>query len=296
MASASGTPCRPSADDCDAEEVCDGVGIACPADGVKLAGTVCRPDAGDCDVEEECDGASSACPVDSFESAGTPCADDGEDCTADECDGAGTCDHPAGNAGTECRGMAGDCDVAESCDGIATTCPPDGFVTAGTECRADTGDCDVAEDCSGASAVCPPDGFEPDGTMCDDGSSGTINDMCMTGVCDGTFVAGSLDNFKCYKARDLKQPKFDGEVVSLNDQFADEMGVEVKKPVLICNPTDVNSEGINNAADHLSCHKVKAARLNPRPRVTATDRFGSVDLELKKTFVLCVPSSKSVVP
>jgi hypothetical protein len=118
----------------------------------------------------------------------------------------------------------------------------------------------------------------------------------MTGVCDGILVAGTLDNFKCYKAKDLKQPKFDGAVVALEDQFLNEGGVEVKKPFLICNPTDVNGGGINNVADHLTCHKVKAERLTPRPRVTATDRFGSVDLELKKTFLLCLPSSKAVLP
>jgi hypothetical protein len=231
-----------------------------------------------------------------FEASGTPCTDDGEVCTDDECDGSGTCDHPAGNAGTECRPTAGDCDVAESCDGASTTCPADDFVTAGTVCRIDAGDCDVAEECDGGSAMCPADGFEPNGTTCDDMNVGTIDDMCMTGMCEGTLVAGTLDNFKCYKARDLKQPKFNGAIVDLDDQFVNDTGVEVKKPFLICNPTNVNGGGINNPSDHLSCHKVKADKLSPPAKVTATDMFGSIDLELKKPFVLCLPSSKSVLP
>jgi hypothetical protein len=98
---------------------------------------------------------------------------------------------------TECRADAGDCDVAESCDG-AGACPADAFEPAGTscgsasdmvcdnpdtcdasgaclvnyeptttECRADAGDCDVAENCDGAGA-CPADAFEPAATACGD--------------------------------------------------------------------------------------------------------------------------------
>ena len=38
-----------------------------------------------------------------------------------------------------------------------------------TECRADAGECDVAETCDGAGA-CPADSFEPSGTTCGDPS------------------------------------------------------------------------------------------------------------------------------
>jgi hypothetical protein len=85
--------------------------------------------------------------------AGTPCTSDGNVCTEDECDGAGTCAHPAGNPGAVCR--------------------------------ASTGDCDAEEDCDGASVGCPGDLAEPDGTACDDGDACTTGDQCSGGVCDG---------------------------------------------------------------------------------------------------------------
>src|SRR5262249_7714812 len=49
------------------------------------------------------------------------------------------------------------CDVAEVCNGVATTCPNDAFLAAGTTCRPSTGPCDVGELCAGGTAACPPD-------------------------------------------------------------------------------------------------------------------------------------------
>ena len=100
-------------------------------------------------------------------------------------------------AGTVCRAAAAPCDAVEVCDGVDSTCPPDGLEPVGTACgdgsdsacdhpdscnaaggceanyeaatticRADSGACDVAETCDGAGA-CPVDGFEPAGTACD---------------------------------------------------------------------------------------------------------------------------------
>src|SRR5262249_62011443 len=57
----------------------------------------------------------------------------------------------------ECRPAAGDCDVAESCDGVSDTCPPDVFAPPTTVCRPPAGDCDLEESCTGAGPDCPPD-------------------------------------------------------------------------------------------------------------------------------------------
>jgi hypothetical protein len=54
-----------------------------------------------------------------------------------------------------------------------------------------------------------------------------------------------------------------------------------------------------NAADHLTCFKIKESpkiARSERPRVQATDQFGSVELELSKAALLCVPSTKEVFP
>ncbi len=221
-----GAECRSDGGECDVAEVCDGLSTSCPADGLETlgapctddgetctldqcdgngvcehpagnAGAECRSDGGECDVAEQCDGLSTSCPADGLETLGAPCTDDGETCTLDQCDGNGVCEHPAGNAGAECRSDGGECDVAEQCDGLSTSCPADGLATlgapctddgetctldqcdgngacehpagnAGAECRSDGGECDVAEQCDGLSTSCPADAFELAGTACGD--------------------------------------------------------------------------------------------------------------------------------
>jgi hypothetical protein len=83
--------------------------------------------------------------------------------------------------------------------------------------------------------------------------------------------------------------------VNLLDQFTDE-DVDIKKPFLFCNPSEVDSQPINNPSDHLTCYKIKGGKLNPRPQVEIDNLFGTSKLEIKKPFLLCVPSSKTVIP
>src|SRR5206468_465373 len=99
-----GAVCRVSAGGCDPAETCTGSSATCPADVINTAGTVCRATAGECDVAEVCSGSSTACPTDIFKSSATGCTDDGNVCTTDACNGtSATCQHAAGNSGTECR-------------------------------------------------------------------------------------------------------------------------------------------------------------------------------------------------
>src|SRR5947199_8266129 len=105
-----------------------------------------------------CPGLAYAWPAGGKKASGTACTDDGNPCTADTCDGSrNDCQHPAGNAGTVCRPAAGDCDAAETCDGINAPCPADGFQPSTVLCRAAAGECDPAEDCPGTGPRCPAD-------------------------------------------------------------------------------------------------------------------------------------------
>jgi hypothetical protein len=83
-----------------------------------------------------------------------------------------------------CRDAAGECDMAETCDGASAACPADVVAPADTVCRPATGTCDVAETCDGAAGVCPADAFTPDETACDDCVLGPGNcTTCNAGVC-----------------------------------------------------------------------------------------------------------------
>ncbi len=76
----------------------------------------------------------------------------------------------------ECRSSAGECDVAEFCDGNSADCPDD---TKSTEsCRESAGICDVEEFCDGVNDVCPDDGYRSQGDECDDSDACTANDQC----------------------------------------------------------------------------------------------------------------------
>jgi hypothetical protein len=200
--------CRGSVDVCDADDFCDGVNVACPADGKLGTSSVCRNSGGPCDVADVCDGVNDTCPADVKEPSGTVCRSAAGDCDLQEvCNGSSDlCPSDVKkSSGTECRASAGVCDVAESCTGSGNTCPANGFASASTVCRSAAGACDVAETCTGSSASCPADTGQPDGDndgTCDaqdvcplepdpgqeDGDGDGLGDVC--DPCNNTFNGG----------------------------------------------------------------------------------------------------------
>src|SRR5207249_3317422 len=119
------------------------------------------------------------CPADAKKASSTACTDDGNPCTTDTCDGTHvTCQHPAGNAGVMCRASAGDCDVAETCNGTSTACPADTFLPATPLCRATAGDCATAVLSPGTGAACPADTKKASRTACTDDGNPCSRDKC----------------------------------------------------------------------------------------------------------------------
>ncbi|MBI4517044.1 MAG: hypothetical protein HY699_14645 [Deltaproteobacteria bacterium] len=169
------------------------------------------PCAGGPECANACDEANNSCNV----TGGTGCTDDGNPCSLDQCDGLGSCNHPAGNPGALCRSAANECDVADTCTGSSTACPADLKQPAATPCSSDgnvctsdqcdgvgtcthdpgnaglvcgaAGTCEIAPTCTGTSAACPPPALANAGSGCDDGSQCTVNDQCTAGgQCVGT--------------------------------------------------------------------------------------------------------------
>ncbi|MCB9601783.1 MAG: hypothetical protein H6720_15775 [Sandaracinus sp.] len=158
----------PQATICDVSEVCDGNVRECPTDAFLPFGTACG-----INPAFVCDGAGKC----EETNCGGPC-ETGRACEIGEivCDAAGSRCVGRGPrpANTACRAAAGDCDVAESCNGSSLDCPNNAFATATTVCRAAAGDCDAAENCTGTSATCPADQLRASGTEC----------RAAAGVCD----------------------------------------------------------------------------------------------------------------
>jgi hypothetical protein len=187
-----GNPCRD--DECNGSGACAHPANTDPCtDGLfcngadTCSGGSCSTHAGDpCTGGTECNDHCNESTDNCFEAAGLACTPDASVCSDDECDGAGSCTHPAGNAGTPCRAAAGVCDVAESCNGSSPTCPADGKSTA--QCRGVAHQCDAAEDCDGVNDDCPADLPIADGTSCDDAAACTIEDQCIAGECEGNSM------------------------------------------------------------------------------------------------------------
>lgn len=133
-------------------------------------------------MPEFCDGAGG-CPADEFQPEGTPCGDpEGTPCdNPDTCDASGVCQPNPATPTVECRPAAGECDLAEFCDG-AGGCPVDGFKAEGEPCGDSTDTaCDNPDSCDGQ-GVCLANP-EPDGTSCEDGLFCNGADTCQSGVC-----------------------------------------------------------------------------------------------------------------
>ena len=117
---------------------------------------------------------------------GDPCAMDDE-CLSGFCVDGVCCVEACG------MGSLDDCQACSVALGSGTdgACEP---LTMGTECRASSGQCDAAETCDGIDIACPADVDEPNGTACDDADACTDGDACVDGVCEpgmDTCVGGA---------------------------------------------------------------------------------------------------------
>jgi hypothetical protein len=113
------------------------------------------------------------------------------------------------------------------------------------------------------------------------------------------FTAGTasaaLDNYQCYKAKDLKNPKFVATTRNVSDQFLSG-AFDVKKPGYICAPASVDGSVLVDPATHLSCYKVKGPK-GLGANAQLVDQFGTVQIAVKgKASLLCVPATKTIIP
>ena len=98
----------------------------------------------------------------------------------------------AAKAGGVCRGMAGSCDVPETCDGTSMVCPTQTYKSSGAACRGALDLCDAAETCTGSSAICPQDTFKTSGATCRPAAG-----LCdLSETCTGLSIGCPQDGFK----------------------------------------------------------------------------------------------------
>jgi hypothetical protein len=116
-----------------------------------------------------------------------------------------------------------------------------------------------------------------------------------------------VNNFKCYKIKDLKTPPFTPlSQVTISDQFGSAK-YDLAKITKICAPVNKASEGFANANGandfHLVCYQAKLSKLTPaQPKFLThkvymkTANFGNVAFDVKGASEVCVPATKDGKP
>jgi hypothetical protein len=105
-----------------------------------------------------------------------------------------------------------------------------------------------------------------------------------------------LDHFQGYAVDKKKSTRFDFKpVVNLEDQFGSKNNVEVDNlPAFLFVPVSKDGEPVLNPGAHLACYKIKGAKANMN--VNIANQFGEQALKLKEGKLLCVPSTKEIIP
>lgn len=112
----------------------------------------------------------------------------------------------------------------------------------------------------------------------------------------GVQLLPPTDDFNCYAAKDLKNPKFQKLTgVSLADFFGS-VEARVNKPAFLCLPVDRDGGGTVQQAASVCCYKTKAPKLSSKTALTTTDALGSLQVRIAKPKLLCVPCQSAVAP
>ena len=108
------------------------------------------------------------------------------------------------------------------------------------------------------------------------------------------FEIAPLDHFKCYWVDPAGGPP--EEVVSLEDQFVEDLVAEVRYADLFCNPTEKMhgsvTTPISNPEGHLTIYDLEFEEEPVTKRVEVTNQFGTQNLTVHGPVKLAVPTQK----
>ncbi len=107
-----------------------------------------------------------------------------------------------------------------------------------------------------------------------------------------------IDHFRCYKASSRSGGPADKPIVKLEDQFESRVA-RVGHAIRLCNPVDMDGEGLLDGAAHLACYKLEriaadpVAPFVPKP-VSIENQLGALALTARPLPHLCVPARTTI--
>jgi hypothetical protein len=115
--------------------------------------------------------------------------------------------------------------------------------------------------------------------------------------CPGGTECTDRNRRRCWKAKDLKNPRFTPvESLVVEDKFSTST-VDLKGPSLFCSPAGLNGQPVANPEPRQCCYKVKGARLDPAATVATSGTIGgALELELGTPSLVCEPCTRAPLP
>ena len=110
----------------------------------------------------------------------------------------------------------------------------------------------------------------------------------------GQNAPQTLDHFECYRIQNALPLN---QIVDLQDEFMQALGLTVGKAVMLCNPArkvhGAQTFEIIYPDAHLVCYLV--TRVPQNRQVSIQNQFQQVTLSVKKPKMLCAPSLKKIL-
>jgi hypothetical protein len=98
------------------------------------------------------------------------------------------------------------------------------------------------------------------------------------------------DHFRCYRAKTAKgSPKFDAVTAALADTLLT-TGTEIRKPAMLCTPTNVGGAGFLDEDALLACYSLKDETKHAGATVSTQNVLASETLAVKNAAMICVRS------
>jgi len=111
------------------------------------------------------------------------------------------------------------------------------------------------------------------------------------------FLEPLVESSKCYKVRDLNEPRFVRTTVQLSDDLGDG-DFKLKRPWLFCHPAGVDDTEPAHPEIDMACYRMSGPKLvnSESSDLEIYNAFGFQRLRIQRPSALCVPSTSIAIP